>query len=61
MKERMEEVIRVRAPAHLVQALEAEAKRRTISKSSLIRLTLARELGLFDEPDRHYREKGAGE
>ena len=41
-----EAIIQIRAPERLVKALGAEAERRTISKSALVRLALVRELGL---------------
>ena len=47
MSEKLSEaVIFVRAPGRLVNALDAEAERRTISKSALVRLLLIQELGL---------------
>lgn len=52
MKERLSEsVIMLRAPERLVKALDAEAARRTISKSSLVRLALLRELGLLEKDE----------
>jgi hypothetical protein len=41
-----ESIIKVRAPHRLVRELDAEARRRVISKSALVRQALARELGL---------------
>ena len=54
---RFGDVIRVRAPRRLAQALEAEAERRMLSKSDVIRQALATHLGLLpDQPPR----QGAG-
>ena len=49
MSEGMTEVIRLRVPEHLVEALRVEARRRMTSQASLIRLAVGRELGLFDD------------
>jgi hypothetical protein len=46
--ERFSELLQVRAPVRLMQALETEAQRRMIAKSALVRLTLAEQLGLTE-------------
>jgi hypothetical protein len=44
-----ESYIKVRAPDRLVRELDAEARRRLVSKSALVRQVLARELGLVGQ------------
>ena len=53
-----EALIHVRAPVWLVSALDAEAQRRAVSKSALVRLALVRELDLPSSmPKEHKRRR----
>lgn len=51
-----ERIIQVRAPARLVNALEAEARRRMVPKSVLVRWALAEKLGLLDQTGENKRD-----
>ena len=49
MKDRLTEMIQLRAPNRLARALEREARRRMMTKSAYIRLVLAERLGLLND------------
>ena len=49
MSEVMTEMLKVRTSRSLAQALEAEAQRQMLSRSALIRRTLATALGLLNQ------------
>lgn len=49
MSERLTEIVQIRAPARLTEALAREARRQMIPKSVLVRLALAERLGLLEQ------------
>ena len=52
-----ETLIQAWAPERLTKALDAEAARRMMSRATLVRLSLAKELGLLDEHNADQRRE----
>lgn len=61
MPKAMTEILKVRTPAYLVVALETEAQRQMLSRSALVRRTLAAAFGLLDLEDGDGNESKGGD
>jgi hypothetical protein len=57
MLDRLTETIQLRAPIRLTRALEIEARRRMMTKSTYIRVVLAERLGLLNDSNVMHAQK----